>query len=122
MRRSDIYKSPRPHEVDLPRRGDLAEIRRSHCVQETGLLLQVVGDPHRCFCQCADCGQPITDYFVEVHAASAVMAAWFKTPGPWFYPLAWLRRVDPRDPTQYERVSRYLPLWPTDEQEKAANP
>jgi hypothetical protein len=116
--REEIYKAPRAHEVELPRTGDLAEIRRSHCTAESGLLVQVVGEPHLCFCQCADCGQEVTEYFVEIFTNHA---EWLKTPGPWFYPLAWLKRIDPRDPVRYERVRHYRPLEPTDEQIRAAN-
>ncbi|HEY1723974.1 MAG TPA: hypothetical protein VGF89_01020 [Steroidobacteraceae bacterium] len=119
MLRSNVYKTPRPHEIELPRKDDLAEIRRSHCVAESGLLLQVVGDPHLCYCQCADCGQEVTEYFVEVYSPCAQW--WFKTPGPWFYPIDWLKRVDPRDPVQYERVRNYMPLWPTEQQIALAN-
>ena len=118
MLRSEIYKKPRPHQVEQPRRGDLAEVRRSHCKPESGLLVQVVGDPHRCFAQCCYCGQPVTGYFVEVFTPHP---EWMPTPGPWFMPLSWLKRIDPRDPVEYERVRRYRPIDATVEQERAAN-
>lgn len=119
MRRSDVYKTPRPHEVELPRTGDLAEIRRSCCKPESGLLVQVVGDPHYCYCQCADCGAEWSGHFVEV---TTDYPQWFMTPGPWFYPLDWLRRIDPRDSVEFARVRNYRPLDATPEQIAAANP
>lgn len=120
MLRESVYKTPRPHEVDLPRPGDLAEVRRGHCKAnaESGLLVQVMGKPHRCFCQCADCGQEVTEYFVEVHAD---MPQWLGTPGPWFYPIKWLKRIDPRDPVEYARIRNYQALRPTAEQLVIAN-
>lgn len=121
MRLPQIYRHPRPHEIDTPRTWDLAEIKHGHCRanSEAGLLVQVVGDPHYCFAMCADCGTDITDWFVEVHSSDP---HWLKTPGPWFMPLRWLKRIDPTDPTQYERVRHYRPLEPTAEQLIAANP
>lgn len=120
MLRSDVYKAPRPHEVEIPRVGDLAEVRRGHCKAnaEAGLLVQVMGNPHLCFCQCADCGQEVTEYFVEIHSDHAEFQ---KTPGPWFYPITWLKRIDPSDPVQYARIKNYAPLRPTEEQLIAAN-
>ena|SRR5579863_2586259 len=120
MRRLDVYKVPRPHEVDLPRTWDLAEVRRGHCRAnaEAGLVCQVVGEPHFCYCNCADCGQAVTEYFVEVHSSDP---HWQKTPGPWFMPIRWLKRIDPSDPFQYERVRNYRPLEPTEAQIAAAN-
>lgn len=121
LAREEIYKAPRPHEVELPRTWDLAEIKRGHCRanSEAGMLVQVVGEPHLCYCNCADCGQEVTEYFVEVHSSDA---HWHKTPGPWFYPIRWLNRIDPRDPVQYARIRNYQPLEPTPEQLIAANP
>lgn len=119
LARSEIYKTPRPHEEELCRPGDLAEIRRSHCTQESGLIVEVMGEPHFCFCMCAECGQDVTEYFVEVWAVDA--AWWFKTPGPWFMPIKWLKRIDPRDRLKHARVKNYAPLEPTDEQIIAAN-
>lgn len=123
MLRSEIYKRPRPHEIELPRTGDIAEIRRGHCRAnaESGLLVQIVGEPHRCFCQCADCGQDVTEYFVEVHVDVKDFAHWHRTPGPWFYPIGWLKRIDPRDPVEYLRVRNYRPLEPTANQLLVAN-
>jgi hypothetical protein len=121
MQRSEIYKAPHGHETDVPRPGDLAEIRRGHCRAnaEAGLLVQVMGAPHLCFAQCADCGSEILEYQVEVHSDDP---HWQKTPGPWFYPIRWLRRLDPRDPVDYARVLKYRPLFATTEQLKVANP
>lgn len=119
LARSEIYKTPRLHETQLPRSGDLAEIRRSHCTPESGLVVQVKGDPHLCYCVCAECGQEVTEHFVEVWAREA--AWWFKTPGPWFMPIKWLRRIDPRDTVVVERVKNYAPLEPTREQLIIAN-
>jgi hypothetical protein len=75
-------------DADIPRRGDLAEIVRDHHRTETGMLVEVVNDPHKCEQYCAECGQKVVDYFVEVrsHAFAAI-------PGPHFYPIKWLRRV-----------------------------
>ena len=44
--RSEIYRTPHAHEWERPRTGDLAEIKRDHCQSESGLLVQVMGDPH----------------------------------------------------------------------------
>ncbi|HZP86604.1 MAG TPA: hypothetical protein VFB54_07265 [Burkholderiales bacterium] len=120
LKHSDVYKIPRPHEVELPRPGDLAEVRRSHCKAnaEAGLLVQVMGKPHWCYCNCADCGLAITEYFVEVHCD---LREWQGTPGPWFYPIDWLKRIDPRDPVQYERIRNYRFVLPTDAQLIVAN-
>jgi hypothetical protein len=120
MRRSEVYKTPRPHEVELPRRGDLAEVKRGHCRAnaEAGLLCQVVGDPHLCETNCADCGVKVVDFFVEVHSDDP---HWQKTPGPWFMPIGWLKRIDPRDPVQYARVKNYRPVLATAAQLIEAN-
>jgi hypothetical protein len=118
MLRSEIYRTPRPHEAELPRRGDLAEVRRSHCQPESGLLVQVMNEPHLALVQCADCGASVTEYIVEVHSDHP---DWQKTPGPWFYPIRWLKRIDPIDPVQYARVRRYRPVEATVEQERIAN-
>lgn len=122
MLRAEVYKEPRPHEIDLCRPGDLAEIVRSHCKPETALLVQVVGEPHWCFNFCRDCGQEVTGWFVEITVAKSLYPAWHDMPGPWFMPIKWLKRVDPRDPVHYERVTHYRPLMPTPEQEKSWNP
>jgi len=121
LTRAEIYKTPRPHEVELPRTWDLAEIKHGHCRAnaEAGLLVQVVGEPHLCFAQCADCGSELEEYFVEVHSSDP---HWHKTPGPWFYPLRWLKRIDATDPVQYARVRHYRPLEATVQQIIAANP
>lgn len=102
----------------MPRTGDLAEITRTHCTQQSGLLVQVVGEPHRCYCVCAECGIATTEYFVEVWTPEP---SWFKTPGPWFMPLAWLKRIDPRDPVRFDRARHYRPITPTEAQLAAAN-
>ncbi len=118
---SEIYKIPRPHEVDVPRTWDVAEIKRGHCRanEDAGRLVQVVGEPHLCFCMCAYCGTDVTEYFVEVHCSDP---QWMKVPGPWFMPLRWLKRLDPRDPVNYQRIRDYRPLAPTPEQILEANP
>ena len=120
MQRSEIYKTPRPHEVDLPRPGDLAEIKRGHCRAnaEAGMLVQVMGEPHLAFAQCAECGSEVQEHLVEVHSDEP---RWQRTPGPWFMPITWLKRIDPRDPVQYARIRNYKPLAATEEQLKAAN-
>lgn len=117
--RSEIYKTPRAHEVMLVRPGDLAEVRRSHCKPESGLQVRVHGEPHRCQCFCADCGQEVTEYFVEVWADDAEW--WFETPGPWFIPIAWLRRISPEDTAWHAPIQGYRPLEPTEGQLIAAN-
>lgn len=121
LTRADVYKTPREHEVELPRTNDLAEITRSCCKAESGLIVQVVGEPHKCFAQCADCGAEWVAHFVEVTTSADYGLGWFKTPGPWFMPIDWLRRIDPRDPVQYARVLHYMPNWPTEQQMLEAN-
>lgn len=111
--RSEIYRIPVAHEVEIPRRGDLAEIKRSHCVQQTGLVVEVVGDPHLCTAYCADCGLKFDERMAEIWTREP---SWHTSPGPWFYPIAWLRRIDPRDPFQFERVQRYQQLVATPRQ------
>jgi hypothetical protein len=113
LARGEIYKTPRPHEVTLCRPGDLAELTRSHCKQETGLLVQIVGEPHLCYCLCAYCQQPVTDWFVEIFTTHP---DWQKIPGPWFAMVKWLKRIDPTDPVFYQRVRNYAPIEPTPEQ------
>ena len=61
---------------------------------------------------CSSDLQEVTDLFVEVHSSDP---HWLETPGPWFMPLRWLKRIDPTDPVQYERVHHYQPLLPADE-------
>lgn len=100
----DLYKTPRAHEVNAPRTGDLAEIRRSHCVPERGLLVEVKSDPIIAWSQCSHCGQGILEPMVEVHTLEP---DWQGIHGPWLMPIAWLRRIDPRDPVQYDRVVNY---------------
>ena len=73
---------------DVPRRGDLAAIVRDHHHTETGLTVRVVNDPHWAEVYCAECGQKVVEYFVEVHSD-----VWKTLPGPHFYPVSWLRRV-----------------------------
>lgn len=90
----EIYKR-RLLAAETPRRGDFAEIVRDHHRSETGLLVRVVNDPHWCEQYCAECGQMVVDYFVEVE--SPQFAA---VPGPHFYPVKWLRRFDPKKATQ----------------------
>ncbi len=111
--RGEIYRLPRAHEIERPRHGDLAEIKRDHCQPETGLVVQVVGDPHLAVARCHKCGQRIEEYLVEIFCNNP---AWMKTPGPWFYPVDWLKRIDPRDPLQYERVRQYRQVLATAEQ------
>jgi hypothetical protein len=85
----EIYKR-RLLDAEVPRRGDLAEVVRDHCSSaETGLLVEVVNDPHRCEVYCAECGQKVVEYFVEVK--SHIFDR--KAPGPHFYPIKWLKRA-----------------------------
>ena len=123
IERGEVYKTPRPHEENLPRPGDFAEIRRGHCRAnaEAGLIVEVMGEPHLCFCQCADCGSELDEHHVEIYSDDPHFQ---KTPGPWFYPIRWLRRIDPRDQVnaRLPRNRHYAPLLPTDEQLVAANP
>lgn len=87
----EIYKRDRL-DADTPRRGDRAEIVRDHHSTETGMEVKVVNDPHKCELYCAECGQMIVEYAVEVESPH------FKPiPGaPFFYPLKWLRRINGR--------------------------
>lgn len=88
MSLSEIYKRTLL-DATVPRRGDVCEVVRDHHNDETGLIVVVVNDPHYCENTCADCGQLVTGYFVEVQ----VNHPKFKSiPGPHFYPIAWLRR------------------------------
>lgn len=75
---------------DVPRRGDAAEIARDHHRTETGMRVVVVNDPHRCEQYCAECGQKVVDYFVEVESAELSKSG---VPGPYFYPVKWLKRI-----------------------------
>lgn len=116
--REDIYRVPRAHEVEVPRTGDLAEVFRDHCQFETGLLVQVVGDPHLCVAYCHKCGQRIVERLVEIYTE---YDGFHGTPGPWFYPVDWLKRIDPRDPVHYPRILRYVPRFATKQELAAAN-
>lgn len=116
--REEIYRVPRAHEVTVPRSGDLAELVRDHCQSDTGLLVQVVGDPHLAVAYCHKCGQRILERLVEVYTEHE---AWRATPGPWFVPIDWLRRIDPRDPVNYPRILRYVPRFATAQELRAAN-
>jgi hypothetical protein len=91
MHRHAIYKDPRPHEVTVPRRGDVAEIIRNHCRAESGMLVAVINDPHLAMATCGFCGQEIREYMVEVEVNHP---DWNAVPRPHFYPLSWLRRVE----------------------------
>lgn len=104
--RREIFRTPHAHEVDRPRNGDLAELARDHCQSESGLLVQVMGDPHLMVARCHKCGQRIEEMMVEIHADHG---AWMGTPGPWFYPVNWLKRIDPTDPVEYARTRQYSP-------------
>lgn len=86
----EVYKRRLLDEA-TPRRGDMAEIVRDHHNTETGALVRVVNDPHECVVYCADCGQRVEGYFVEVEAFN--IARFAAIPGPHFYPIDWLRRV-----------------------------
>lgn len=116
--RDEIYRAPRAHEVTVPRTGDIAELVRDHCQKDTGLLVQVVGDPHRAVAYCHKCGQRVDEFFVEVYSE---YEGWRGTPGPWFVPIAWLKRIDPRDPVNHPRILRYVPRFATAEELRAAN-
>lgn len=85
---SEIYKRTLL-DAETPRRGDVCEVIRDHHGDETGLIVVVVNDPHYCVNTCADCGQEIKGYFVEVQSDNPKFK---ETPGPHFYPLAWLKR------------------------------
>jgi hypothetical protein len=117
--RSEVYKTPKAHEVTLVRPGDLAEVKRSHCVPESGLQVRVHGEPHWCTTYCADCGIEVTDWFVEVWADDATW--WFETPGPWFIPVTWLRRIPPTDSAWHAPIQGYAPLEATEAQLRAWN-
>lgn len=77
-------------DADVPRKDDIAEIVRDHHKSETGMLVEVINDPHRMRMMCAECGQWIVDYFVEVRSTQGIFA---RVPGPHFMPITWLRRT-----------------------------
>ena len=118
MEQVEVYRRPNPHQIEVPRKGDLAEVARSHCLQQTGLIVEVVHEPHLCTSRCGDCGLEFTEWMVEVWTWEP---QWHKTPGPWFYPIKWLRRIDPRDPFKWERVKRYQQLAASPQQWIDAN-
>lgn len=86
----EIYKRDRLDQ-ETPRRGDLVEVVRDHHRSETGAKLLVVNDPHECVVYCAECAQRVEGMFVEVEALEPGMFDY--APGPHFYPIAWLRRL-----------------------------
>ena len=53
-----------------------------------GLVVVVIGFPHRVTNTCAQCGQEVTDYFVEVSSDNPKFNA---VPGPHYYPISWLK-------------------------------
>jgi hypothetical protein len=88
----EVYKRRLLDEA-TPRRGDVAEIVRDHHRTETGALVRVVNDPHECVVYCADCGQRVEGYFVEVEPVDVSLAVKVAAvPGPHFMPIDWLRR------------------------------
>lgn len=113
-----IYRNPAQHELDVPRRGDLAEVLRSHCIQESGRLIQVMSHPLAGVGRCAHCGSEMDEFFVEVHCSDS---EWQGTPGPWFMPVQWLKRLDPMDPVQYARLRKYRYVVADEQQLRAAN-
>lgn len=120
MKHSDVYKTPRAHEVGLPRPGDIAELRRSHCGAnaDAGLLVQVQGKPHLCSANCFRCGVKTVEYMVEV---TSDHPEWQNTPQPWLVPISWLKRLDPRDPVDFVKIRNYRPRLATVEQLAIAN-
>lgn len=81
---------------DCPRRGDFAEVIRSHCVPETGMLVRVVDYPHWTLSICADCGIQTALWIVQVEPITDWMKWEAKAPGgPFYYPIEWLKRWDP---------------------------
>jgi hypothetical protein len=89
---SEIYKRTQLA-ADVPRKGDIAAIFRDHHRNETGLEVKVVNDPHLCEQYCHECGQKVVEYFVEVESPEFLATG---TPGPYFYPIGWLKRVHGR--------------------------
>jgi hypothetical protein len=89
----EIYKE-RLLPEDCPRKGDYAEITRSHCsAGESGMLVKVVDFPHWCKSSCADCWLPIFDWIVQVEPLKPIPRWEEQAPGgPWFYPIRWLKR------------------------------
>ncbi len=85
----EVYKRTRLAQ-QTPRRGDHAEIVRDHHRTETGLVVRVLNDPHLADVTCAECGQVIREFIVEVAGSHP---AWDGVPGPHFYPIDWLRRI-----------------------------
>lgn len=87
----EIYKRGRLAD-DTPRLGDYAEIVRDHHNDETGLVVRVLNDPHLADVRCAQCGEMIREFIVEVAGSHP---KWDGVPGPHFYPIGWLRRIGP---------------------------
>lgn len=85
----EIYKRGSLAE-DTPRRGDYAAIERDHHRTETGLVVRVLNDPHLADVTCAECGQMVREFIVEVAGSHP---SWDGVPGPHFYPIGWLRRI-----------------------------
>lgn len=93
----EIYKE-RGLPEDCPRYGDYAEIVKSHCVAETGLLVHVTEYVHWCILTCADCGTHMRELQVKIEPLDPdTRARWeIQAPGgPWLYPIAWLKRWRP---------------------------
>jgi hypothetical protein len=87
----EIYKRTRLGQ-DTPRIGDFAEIVRDHHNDESGLIVRVLNDPHLADVICAQCGQTVREFIVEVAGSHP---KWDGVPGPHFYPITWLRRLGP---------------------------
>ena len=83
-----------PHEV--ARRGDLAVVTDDCCTQYTGLEVKVVGDPHFTMNLCPSCGSKLLENFVEVEPQQREKPLFKEYAGPFFMPVSWLRRIDPK--------------------------
>ena len=100
----EIYKySGLPQ--DCPRYGDFAEITRSHCVPETGMLVKVIDYPHWCKQTCGHCWLPVFEWMVRVEPITDWMKWEVIAPGnPFFYPINWLKRWSAGQLTRADRA------------------
>lgn len=88
--RREVYKDPRPHE-QVPTIGDFAEIIRDHHNDLTGMVVEVVNEPHKAEVFCSNCGQALVDWLVEIRHNDARYPA---ANGPYYYPIHWLKKFN----------------------------
>jgi hypothetical protein len=87
----EIYKD-RLVPTDCPRTGDYAEVRHSCCRNENGMVVRIVNAPHWTVVFCADCQGKVKDWIVQVEPITDWEGWMLRNPGPYFYPVAWLKR------------------------------